>query len=202
MLQRVYLLKNCIQKALIDISLPEGESLALSNIELKTVSAIINALLLVKATVEALCRRDANLFTADVAITFMLKKLKDANNVISQKLHSSLVLRMQQRRTDASGILQYLHNGRTNIQSESEIELVTVPTSIKCRKLIVELLERLDATNPATSLTANESESEVELSVSNEALLEIVSDSSDSSSESISFALKTAKESQTNLIKL
>ena len=193
MLQRVYLLKNCIQKALIDISLPEGESLALSNIELKTVSAIINALLPVKATVEALCRRDANLFTADVAITFMLKKLKDANNVISQKLHSSLVLRMQQRRTDASGILQYLHNGRTNIQSESEIELVTVLTSIKCRKLIVELLERLDATNPATSLTANESESEVELSVSNEALLEIVSDSSDSSSESISFALKNSK---------
>ena len=105
MLQRVYLLKNCIQKALI----PEGESLALSNNEVKTVSANINALVQVKATVEALCRRDANLFTADIAITFMLKKLKDANNVISQKLHSSLVLRMQQRRTDVSRILQYLH---------------------------------------------------------------------------------------------
>ena len=92
MLQRVYLLKNCIQKSLIDISLPEDESLALSNNESKTVSAIINALVPVKATVEALCRWDANLFTADVAITFMLKKLKDANNVLSQKLHSSLVL--------------------------------------------------------------------------------------------------------------
>ena len=86
---------------------------------------------------------------------------------------------MQQRRTDVSGILQYLHNGRTNVQSESEKELVTNPPSIKCRKLIVELL---DASNPATSLTAYESESEVELSVSNEAPPEIVSDSSDSPS--------------------
>ena len=55
MLQCTYLLKNCIQKALIDISLPEGESLVLSNNEIKTVSAIINTLFPVKATVEALC---------------------------------------------------------------------------------------------------------------------------------------------------
>ena len=115
----------------------------------------------VKATVEALCCRDANLFTANVAITFLLKKHKDANNFISQKLHSSLVLRMQQMRTDVSGILQYLHNGRTNVQPESEIDLVTVPSSIKCRKLIVPF--------------------------------EIISDSSDSPSESISFALEKSK---------
>ena len=68
-----------------------------------------------------------------------------------------------------------------------------VSSSIKCRKLIVELLERLNASNPATSLTAYESKSEVELSVSNEATLEVASDSSKSPSESIFFALFKSK---------
>lgn len=189
MLERVYLLRNCIQKALIDISPPEGEYFALSKDEIKMVSAIINALVPVKATVDALCRRDANLFTADAAITFMLKKLKDANNVISQKLHSALILRMQQRRTDISGVLQYLHNGRTKVQSESETEFVTVHSSIKCRKLIVELLERLDASSPATSpLIAHDSE--VTPTYSNKAPPEIVPDSSELLSESLSCSLE------------
>ena len=78
----------------------------------------------------------------------MLNKLKDHNNVISQKLHSALILRMQQRRTDISRLLQYLHNGRTHVVPESEIELATVPSSMKCRQLLVNLLERLDASNP------------------------------------------------------
>ena len=107
MLERVYLLKNCIQKALIDINIPESKSFALSN---KVVAAVINDLVPVKVTVDVLCRRDANLFTADIAITFMLNRLKDDNNFISQKLHSALIPLMQQRRTDISGLLQYMHN--------------------------------------------------------------------------------------------
>ena len=63
---------------------------------------------------------------------FLVKKHKGANHFNSQKLHSALILRLQQRRTNMSGILQYLHNDRTNFKSESEVELVTVPSSIKC----------------------------------------------------------------------
>ena len=122
----------------------------------------------------------------------MLKKLKMLTTL---KVKSCIHLSFFEctKAYDVSGILQYLPNGRTNVQSESEIELATVPSSIKCCNLIVELLERLDASNPATSLTAYESASEVELSVSNEALLEIVSDSFNSPSESISFALEKSK---------
>ena len=72
------------------------------------ISAVIKVLVSIKTTVAALCRRDANLFAADVAITFILKKFKEANHFISQKLHLALVLRMQQRRSYMSAILQYL----------------------------------------------------------------------------------------------
>ena len=102
-------------------------------------------------------------------------------------MHSALILHMQQRRTDISGLLQYLYNSWTNIVPESEIDLVTVPSSMKCRQLLVNLLERLDASNSPTSLLAYESK------------VEIVSDSSDSPPEAISFSLKEAL--QTSSIK-
>ena len=59
MLQRLYLLKSCVQKALIDISLPEGKPFSFSKNQIKMISAIFKALVPIKATVAALCRRDA-----------------------------------------------------------------------------------------------------------------------------------------------
>ena len=44
-------------------------------------------------------------------------------------------------------ILQYLHNGRPNVELESELDLAAVPSSMKWRKLIAELRNRLDALN-------------------------------------------------------
>ena len=83
-----------------------------------------------------------------------------------------------------SGILQYMHNARTNVESESESEFVTVPSHVKCYKL-VELLDTSnpsastssldasisspEASNPAASLTVYESK--VKLSASNKAPL-------------------------------
>ena len=78
-----------------------------------------------------------------------------------------LSFRMKERRTDLSGLLQYLHNGISNV---SGIDFVTVPSSIKCRKLIVELLERLDASNPTALLTAHATGS----STSNEITLKLI----------------------------
>ena len=101
----------------------------------------------------------------------MLKKLRDANHFISQKLNPALILQMQQTRTNMSGILQYLHKGRTNDESKSEAELITIPSSIRYLKLTVELFNRIDASIPVTSITY---ESKVELSVSNEAPFKIV----------------------------
>ncbi|GFV62739.1 hypothetical protein TNCV_3101121 [Trichonephila clavipes] len=74
---------------------------------------------------------------------------------------------MGERRSDLSGLLQYLHNGRSNI---SEVNYVTVLVSIKCRKLIMNLP---DASNTTAVLTADATGS----SIPNEATLEIDSHS-------------------------
>ena len=38
----------------------------------------------------------------------MVKKLHDANSAISKKLYAAVKLRIEERRTDFSGLLQYL----------------------------------------------------------------------------------------------
>ena len=53
-----------------------------------------------------------------------------------------------------------MHNGRNNTEYKFKIEIVTVPPSIKCRKLIVELVENVTS-NLSTTLTAYKSEVEI-----------------------------------------
>ena len=62
-------------------------------------------------------------------MNFKLKKLHDANSAISEKLYVALKSRMEERRIDFIGLLQYLHNGKSSV---SGIDFITVPSSIKC----------------------------------------------------------------------
>ena len=57
---------------------------------------------------------------------------------------------------DLTKVLQYLRNGRSSVQVEEVI--VTVPSSFKCRKLLVELLERLNTSNPTLVRASVESD--------------------------------------------
>ena len=82
----------------------------------------------------------------------MVKKLHDANSAISKKLYAALKFRMEERRTDFSGLLQYLHNLKSSVLG---IDFITVPSSIKCCRLIVTLLVRLGASNPTALLALN-----------------------------------------------
>ena len=68
----------------------------------------------------------------------MLTKLKDTDNNTSNKMRTTLMVRIHKRRTDMSGLLQYLCNSRSSVQGEEEMS-----------KTVVELLERLNASNPA-----------------------------------------------------
>ena len=70
------MLQVCIKKALIDIR-NKDESRDLSHNENQMLLDIITALVPIKTTVEALYRQENNLFTADIAINLMLKKLHD-----------------------------------------------------------------------------------------------------------------------------
>jgi len=71
MLQRFYLIKNCILKALIDIKsiwIFEEE-------ELSMINNLVTTLEPVNLAVETLCRRDATLLSADTTMSFLLHNL-------------------------------------------------------------------------------------------------------------------------------
>lgn len=70
---------------------------------------MVEALKVVKAVVEALCRRDANLLTADAILAFTMNELQKQNTGLSIALYNSLEERISERRSDMSGVIKYLH---------------------------------------------------------------------------------------------
>ena len=58
--------------------------------EYQTISDFVVLLNPVKATVEALCRQDATLVTADIALEFMLTEIKQQQSKIGKQLFSAL----------------------------------------------------------------------------------------------------------------
>ena len=79
MLEKFEEIKFCIQKALIDIS----SDIHFSDEEFNLSSSIITALTTVKLTVDALCRKDANLLTAEASLTFILDTLSQRKSAIA-----------------------------------------------------------------------------------------------------------------------
>lgn len=71
MLERFYELKSCVEKALVDID----PDLRPTQEEFKLILDIGKALKPVQLAVEALCRRDANLVTADAILNFAFNQL-------------------------------------------------------------------------------------------------------------------------------
>ena len=69
MLERIVKIKVPVQKALLDLH----EMPNLSNQEFTDISMIILSLSPIKAAIEALCRRDANLIVAEATIKFLLE---------------------------------------------------------------------------------------------------------------------------------
>ena len=63
--------------------------------EYRTISDLVVLLTPVKATVEALCRRDATLITADIALEFMLNKIKQQQSEIGKQLYAALSHRLK-----------------------------------------------------------------------------------------------------------
>ncbi|KAJ6643785.1 hypothetical protein Bhyg_08750 [Pseudolycoriella hygida] len=64
-------------------------SLILNDEELATISEISDAVLPLQVAVEALCRRDANLITADAVLMFALQKLEEQDTGLSLNLHAT-----------------------------------------------------------------------------------------------------------------
>lgn len=65
---------------------------------------------------EALCREDAYLLSADTTISFMINNIIGSTN-IAVKLKAALVRRINERRTSLSSLLHYLHKGHQRYQN-------------------------------------------------------------------------------------
>lgn len=143
MLERFLKLQGPIRKSLIDLK----STIVFSELEFTQIENLVRALETVKLTVDALCRRDANLLTAEAALKFMIKKLRNLDSSVSRDLTAALSTRIRQRRTPLSGVLRYLHNAKAFaeiIDEDEDDDLFTMPTVGQIRNIIKSLAERLD----------------------------------------------------------
>ena len=86
-------------------------NLYISQKEFLLIHEIICVLRPVKIAVEALCNSDSNLLAADVTIKFMLDELTKLNQTkLGNDLKEKIIIRIKERRTVLSDILQLLHD--------------------------------------------------------------------------------------------
>jgi len=154
MLDRFYCIRNAVRKAVIDLKLQS--SVALSDEEIEQIRTVVQVLQVVKLTVEVLYRRDATLLTADAALRFMLTKLIAENTNLSHDLANALARRTHQRRNKLTGVLTYLHypNAVDQNDDDEDSDVFSIPPVTEIRKIIKELVQRLQASNDTgTQLT-------------------------------------------------
>lgn len=95
-----------------------------------------------------------------------MNKLKQQNTDLSDKLFNALAVRIEERRTDLSGVLKYLHTGSLSTINDSENEeniispevqdLFGFPSRYKIEKVILDLVTRLEP------LEDNDKENDIE----------------------------------------
>lgn len=144
MVERFYQLKSCARKSLIDLNI----DISFSENEIDFINSVISTLLPVKLAVEALGASDCTLLNADVAIKFMLDELSAQSSTLSRELKYELILRVQERRTSYSNVIQFLHNPLEfrNIHLEDNYNLFKL-NKPEITKMTVSLIERLNVIN-------------------------------------------------------
>lgn len=141
MLKRFKMLLSSIQKTLIDLNLTNDEyNITLA--ETKQIEDMIVVLEPIKLTVDTLCRRDSNLITANIALTFMLQKLRSTNSLLSDKLYNSLCIRLKERSTKLGSLLIYLHYGY--LTSDNTNFSFPLLSNAECLELLILLTNKRD----------------------------------------------------------
>ncbi|GFV31435.1 uncharacterized protein TNCV_134741 [Trichonephila clavipes] len=136
MKERFLKLKNLIPKALIDLNL----QINLSDGEFDLIFLTVLALIPVKLAVEALCRRDSNLFTTNAKINFMLQLLKEQHTLISEELYITLKNHTEGWHTKIENVLCYLHN-YNDTKKEKEENRLTNSNMIKFRVNFLKIVQ-------------------------------------------------------------
>ena len=144
MLERFYSVKVCIDKALIDT----GSDTKFSADEWSLINELIASLQPVKLAVEALCRRESSLITADTTLKFVLDKLKSQDTILSAELSEALRKRIGEwRLTEVTGMLIYLQNPKKYEQEVRSITpdyTFTMPKKYVMRQEMKNMLNRVN----------------------------------------------------------
>ena len=187
MLLRIIQLKLPVQKALLDL----GASVYLSDHEFIKIEAIAKALIPIKIAVEALCRRDANLITAEATVKFLLNELSMSPSYYNNQILEAIDRRIiQERYIDASVVIQHLHNPQTQIEKKVTINRFCCDVFSRIRGN-VDVEENLNETQ-STTTSGNNSEYSDPENVSVQEKLQLAIDAS----------LKNPKESSQNTLPL
>lgn len=136
MLKRFLIIRLSIVKSLADV----GASIHFDDIEVESLNVITGGLHVVQETLTELCGRSVTLLKMDAALTCLLNSIV-TTCPFGAALYAALVARINKRRTIASNVMQYLHNGGINgIHPEFKTN-----TRAQMEKFVVELWTR---TNP------------------------------------------------------
>ncbi|GBL99863.1 hypothetical protein AVEN_162855-1 [Araneus ventricosus] len=125
MIERFHKLKVCIDKTLID----KGSDTKFSDLEWSKTKDLIESLQPFKLAVDALCRRDSTLLTAETTLKFILEKLLTQDTMLSVELSEALRVRIKERRTVVIGLLIYLQNPKNMMMIQDELMI-----HLLCRK--------------------------------------------------------------------
>ena len=116
MLERIVKLRIPIHKALLDLDI----DIKLNDEEFHHINNIVQALDPIKLAVEELCRREANLITAEATIKFLFEEIQtypatEYNIRIIDAINQRSV---QERYIEASVIMAYLHNPMAKLEKK------------------------------------------------------------------------------------
>ena len=107
MLERIIRIKLPFQKALLDLGV---EDINIVDQEFEVISSIVEALKPIRIALDALCRRDANLITAEATVKFVLDEIHKSQSYYNIRIQEAINQRIvQERYTETSVITQYLH---------------------------------------------------------------------------------------------
>jgi hypothetical protein len=117
---------------------------------LNIICNLIEKLEPVKLACETFCRRDATLLSGDTTISFMIDNL--GSTYFAKLMKESLSRRMNERQTDVSRLLQYLHKGN---QSSVELNLDLVLNFGRMNKTtIIDMIASL--VKPSENISSSE----------------------------------------------
>lgn len=118
MIERIMFIRGSVAKALVDLNL---HGLLFTDLETESLRVVSTELTVIKDTLKFLCARSNNFLTMDAALTEMLNAI-NVDSPFGMATLDAALKRIRERRTIASGVLQYLQNGGTNQRLQGQAD--------------------------------------------------------------------------------